>query len=176
MRHQWVAILAALVLAAPPSGALAQEKSQGACAAGSAAVPGELAGWNTQSPLSAARDVSELSRATLRVGNAAAVTLSAGSDVRYLASPEKPGGAEGYGGLFALTVDQAGTYRVALGSAAWVDVLRGTQAVTSVAHSHGPECSGVRKMVDFQLTPGHYTLQIAANGEPTLRLMLVRLP
>jgi homogentisate 1,2-dioxygenase len=65
---------------------------------------------------------------------------------------------------------------VALGSGAWIDVLKGKAAMASVAHGHGPDCSGIRKMVDFRLSPGRYTLQIAANGEQTLPLMIARLP
>ncbi len=65
---------------------------------------------------------------------------------------------------------------MALGSGAWIDILKGGKAVASTAHGHGPDCTGIRKMVDFPLTPGRYTLQIAANGEAALPLLVARLP
>ncbi|ABE63535.1 hypothetical protein Nham_2757 [Nitrobacter hamburgensis X14] len=68
-----------------------------------------------------------------------------------------------------IDVREAGTYRVALDSAAWIDLVRGRQAVISIAHGHGPACTGIRKIVDFPLAPGLYTLQIAANGQPQRR-------
>lgn len=93
-------------------------------------------------------------------------------EVRYVTRPEKPGGS----GLYAFTVTEAGTYRIALGSGAWIDVLKDGQAITSTAHGHGPDCTDVRKMVDFPLQPGRHVLQIAASGSPSLRLLLARLP
>jgi hypothetical protein len=57
-----------------------------------------------------------------------------------------------------------------------VDVIREGAAVPSVAHGHGPACTGIRKMVDFDLASGAYTLQLAGNASATLPLMLVRLP
>ncbi|WP_084465566.1 hypothetical protein [Sphingobium quisquiliarum] len=46
----------------------------------------------------------------------------------------------------------------------------------SVAHGHGPNCSGIRKMVDYSLHPGRYTLQIAANSEERLTLLVTPSP
>jgi hypothetical protein len=102
--------------------------------------------------------------------------LRSTSEVDYLSRPEKPGGSVSYGGMFSFTVGKQGTYRLALGSATWVDVLRGKKAIVSVSHGQGPECSGIRKMVDFLLAPGHYSLQISANGAPSLPLMIAKLP
>ena len=70
----------------------------------------------------------------------------------------------------------AGTYRVALSSGAWIDLVRDGEPVASTAHGHGPNCTGVRKMVDFPLTPGRYTLQLGANGEAEMRVLVARLP
>lgn len=75
-----------------------------------------------------------------------------------------------------IDVHEAGTYRVALDSAAWIDLVRGNQAVKSIAHGRGPDCTGIRKMVDYPLTPGSYTLQISANGQPQMTALLARLP
>lgn len=174
MGHGLAAALVGMALVAPLPDARAQDVRS--CRAGPAALPPELAGWASPRRATAAGHASDLRSATLVVGSAANAALKPTSEVRYLSRPEKPGGSVSYGGLFAFTVDRAGLYRVALGSGAWVDVLKGRAAVASSAHGHGPDCSGIRKMVDFPLTPGRYTLQIAANGEPELPLMVARLP
>ena len=79
-------------------------------------------------------------------------------------------------GLVRLDVAEAGTYRVAMGSAGWLDLVRSGEVAVSIAHGRGPDCTGIRKLVDFQLTPGRYTLQIAANGEPQTTVLVARLP
>lgn len=175
MRHGLAAALVGIVLIAPLSGTRAQQDGQ-SCAPGSATLSAELAGWSSRRPIVAAGEASGLRAATLEIDSAADATLKSTADVRYVTRPEKPGGSVSYGGLFNFTIDRAGTYRIALGSGAWIDVLKGQAPITSTAHSHGPDCSGIRKMVDFPLTPGRYTLQIAANGEPALSLMIARLP
>lgn len=168
-------ILAVVLMLGLPAPALAQAE-HAACAPGDAALPTELAGWATRQPLTAATQASAVQGAKLDIDRGIDAALSPTREVRYAVRPEKPGGSVSYGGLFSVTVDQPGTYRVALGSAAWIDMLKGDQVITSTAHGHGPECSGVRKMVDFSLTPGRYTVQIAASGEATLPLMVARLP
>ncbi|KQX25910.1 homogentisate 1,2-dioxygenase [Sphingomonas sp. Root50] len=138
--------------------------------------PAEMAGWTGRTPLVAASDAGQLSMATLAIGRGVDAALSPTADMRYVVRPEKPGGSVSHGGLFGFTIAAAGTYRIAIGSGAWIDVLREGKAVESTAHGHGPACSGIRKMVDFTLRPGRYVLQIAANGSPTLPLLLTRLP
>jgi hypothetical protein len=153
----------------------AQEAAAPACAA-PVAPTGELAPWTTPSQLQAAANEAGMSRARLPVGRAARLTLLQTPEVRYRLRPEKPGGSVSYGGLVQIDVPEAGAYRLALDSAAWIDLVRGEQAVKSTAHGHGPHCTGIRKMVDFPLAPGTYTLQIAANGQPQMTVLVARLP
>jgi hypothetical protein len=141
------------------------------------ALPVELAGWDSaHGTVEAAVDAEALKAATLPTGHRIDAALKPTSDVRYIARPEKPGGSVSYGGMFNFRAETDGTYRVALGSAAWIDVLNGETAVVSTAHGHGPVCSGIRKIVDFPLKAGPYTLQIAANGKSTAQVMVARLP
>lgn len=132
-----------------------------------APVRPELAGWSQRSPVTAA---------TLVPGKAVDAALLKSTDVRYPVAPQKSGTAATYGGVFGFTVTAPGTYRVALDQGAWIDVLAGGKPVTATAHGHGPDCSGVRKMVDFPLTAGPHVLQIAANATPAIAVMIVRLP
>ena len=174
MRRNLALLLAStwLALSAPVSA----QSGQTTCTPGASTLPTELAGWAARRPLPAATQASRVRGAALVIGQGVNATLAPTPNVRYVVRPEKPGGSVSFGGLFAFTVQQAGTYRVALGSGAWIDVLKNGKAVTSTAHGHGPDCTGIRKMVDFPLTPGRYTLQIAANGEAALPLLVARLP
>lgn len=139
-----------------------------------APLPGELAAWAR--PIVLEAGVAAQIAPGLAIGQAANLTLKSTPQVRYALRPEKPGGSASFGGLIALNVAEGGTYRVAISSGAWIDLVQGGKAVTSIAHGHGPDCSGVRKMVDFPLTPGNYTLQLGANGAPQMTVLVVRLP
>ena len=112
----------------------------------------------------------------LPLGARAEVTLSDDAGVRYVVKPEKPAAPGTKGGLLSFKVTRAGTYRVALGTAAWIDLLAGTRPVASVAHDHGPTCSGIRKMVDFELAPGAYVLQVSGSGVGTTGVLVTPLP
>ena len=168
--------LATLALAVLPAAPLmAQDMAPATCPA--PVVPtGALAPWADPVPLAAANSTARSGRARLAIGQAARVALLQTPAVRYPLRPEKPGGSVSFGGLVRIDVREAGTYRVALDSAAWIDLVREGQAVSSSAHGHGPDCTGIRKMVDFPLTPGRYTLQIAASGVPQATVLVAHLP
>lgn len=167
-------LLAATLFAVPASAQM--DHDQPHCAA-LAELPAPLASWRTPSALQAAVDrKGAAARAMLTPGQAVTAALRNTPDVAYSVRPAKPGGSVSYGGLASFTVKEAGTWRVALGSGAWVDVVKDGKTAVSVAHGHGPDCSGIRKMVDYSLQPGRYTLQIAANGEDKLTLLVTRLP
>ncbi|WP_156360138.1 homogentisate 1,2-dioxygenase [Sphingomonas sp. Leaf10] len=136
--------------------------------------PAELAGWNDRDKVTAGADGG---RATLLTpGTAVTGTLLPTADLRHVATPEKAGPVDSRGGLFAFTVATPGRYRVALGSAAWIDILTDGKPVASIGHSHGPACSGIRKMVDFQLGRGRHLVQIAGSRDRAVALMVARLP
>jgi len=160
------------------SAAFADEPAMAPAAACTAPVAptGELAPWSSPTALNAAGDDAGLRAANLPVAQAAKVTLLSTPQVKYPLRPEKPGGSVSYGGLVGVDIAQAGTYRVALSSGAWIDLVKQGKAATSVAHGHGPDCTGVRKMVDFALTPGRHTLQLGANGDAQITVLVARLP
>lgn len=166
--------LTALIAAVWLPSAHAQEAAP-VCAATAAPV-GVLAPWATPVDMQAEGSADGLTRATLAIGQAARLHLRPTPEVRYKLQPEKPGGSVSHGGLIGVEVVQAGTYRIALGSPAWIDLVGDAGAVESIAHGHGPACTGIRKMVDFALRPGRYVVQISANGEPQTSLLIVRLP
>ncbi|KQS04257.1 hypothetical protein ASG11_08335 [Sphingomonas sp. Leaf357] len=73
----------------------------------------------------------------------------------------------------SFTVAKAGVYQVGLASGAWVDVVSGGTALASAGHGHGPNCTGLRKIVDFKLASGRYTLQLSGIKTPTIKVMIV---
>lgn len=172
-----IRVLSAALLAAVAVAQTATAQStQANCPADAKPLPAPLAGWSAKTPLTAAVDTAGLAAAMLDAGKAVDLALRPTPNMRYALRPERPGGSVSHGGMVAFTVPAAGTYRVALGSAAWIDLVADGKALQSVAHGHGPACSGIRKMVDFALAPGNYTLQIAGNGSPEVAVMIARLP
>jgi hypothetical protein len=167
------------VLCLPAAIGLAQEmpaKSAASCAAMDKTLSPDLAAWTAQTPLAAATSAASLGKAALTPGKAVTADLPQTPQVRFVTQPEKPGGAVSHGGMFELKIDKAGTYVVALGSGAWIDVLKDGKPLVSTAHSHGPDCSTLRKMVDFPLEPGRYVLQVSANADAKLPILLARRP
>ncbi len=150
--------------------------TQAACSATPVALPAELAPWTAAGPLAAAASVEALGAARLTVGEARDLALGQTGQVQYALRPERPGGSVSHGGMAQFTVARAGIYRVALGNAAWLDVVADGKSLASVAHGHGPDCSGIRKMVDFQLAPGDYVLQVAGSGTPEVRVLVANVP
>jgi hypothetical protein len=168
--------MAGLALAPAASADEAPPAAPGACAATDAELPAPLAAWPHKVELVAATTPAGLGAASIAAGQAAHVALHGTREVTYASQPAKPGGSVAHGGLIQIVVDQPGTYRVALSSGAWIDLVRDGQAVASTAHGHGPACSTIRKMVDFPLQPGAYVLQISANAEPAISVLATKVP
>ncbi len=156
-------VIAGAVSAALASPASAQVAPKAACTAIDAALPSDLAAWQGRGTPAKTR---------LNVGRAATVALRPVATVRYATPPEKPGAAGSFGGATSFDVHRAGTYRVSLSEGAWIDVVRGEKAVASTAHGHGPECSSIRKIVTFPLTPGRYTLQFSDSPKPAIAVLV----
>lgn len=76
--------------------------------------------------------------------------------------------------LLILVIVEAGTYGVAIDQGAWIDVAREGATLTSNGHGHGPACSSIRKIVDFQLRPGRYTITLGRTQAPSVRLLVIR--
>ena len=166
----FLAVLALIGASASAQMPPMQEGAAVSCAV-PAALPDALAGWNEAAPLQAAGSIKEAGKAELTPGKASLVSLLPTPRVVYALRPEKPGGSVSFGGLAAFTVDQPGIWRVALSSGAWIDVVKGGAASTSIAHGHGPDCSGIRKIVWFDLPAGRHVVQIAGARDDSIRIM-----
>lgn len=167
-----------LALASP---AFAQQgemptKPAASCAAMDASLPTELADWNGKAAISTAPSAEHLMHVPLTLGKGYEANLLNTPKVAMPVQPEKPGGSVAFAGLFSFTVPQAGNYEVALGAAAWIDVLEDGKAVTPASFGHGPECTSIRKIVVFPLKAGVHALQISANADAKLKLMVAKKP
>jgi hypothetical protein len=165
-------LAAALMLALP---AHAQQPAP-ACAAMDAKLPAEFAGWNDKAALASASGAADIAKATVTPGKGYEADLLKTPQIAYPVQPEKPGGSVSHGGLFEFTVPAAGAYTVALSAAAWIDVIENGKAIQPSSFGHGPECTSIRKMVVFPLQAGKHVLQVSANAEPKLTLMVAKKP
>lgn len=100
-----------------------------------------------------------------------ALTLHRAESLRYGVAPERAPDVHKFGGMVPIEVKTPGRLTVALDAGAWIDLVRDGARVKSVGHGHGPACSGVRKMVDFDVTPGRYVLQISSAPTQSIHAM-----
>ncbi|HOY79997.1 MAG TPA: hypothetical protein PLN33_19450 [Hyphomonadaceae bacterium] len=172
-----IALSSAMALAAP---AFAQQpnmaaKPEAVCTA-EAKPPAGFEDWNGKAAITTATSAEHVAHASLALGKGYDATLLNTPKVAMPVQPEKPGGSVAHAGLFSFTVETAGSYTVALGTAAWIDVLEDGKSLEPTKFGHGPECTGIRKMVVFPMKPGVHTLQVSANAAPTLKLMVAKAP
>lgn len=80
------------------------------------------------------------------------------------------------GASHALHIGEAGRYGIAADGKVWIDVIAGGASAPSVEHGHGPACSGIRKIVWFDLAGGTHQLALSKAAAATVRLLLVRAP
>ncbi|MFV3127644.1 hypothetical protein [Niveispirillum sp. KHB5.9] len=139
-----------------------------------AAPPAELAAWAAPVPDGLSAGASVDAAPVIAPGKAVELALRPEGGVKLAATPGKVGTGTSFAGLFSLTVDRPGTWRVALGKAAWIDLVKDGAAIASTAHGHGPACTGIRKIVDFDLKPGRYLIQLSAS--PADRMTALVLP
>ena len=161
--------IAALLLLTPPAAARAQMAmhDDAPCAAThTAALPPELKGFNDHGPVIA-------TGATIAPDDPLLLQLAPQTGAP---PPGHPPIVNPFAGVISLQVDTQGTYRVALSAAAWIEVARGGRTIASVAHTPGPHCSGIRKVVDFALESGRYEVRLSNSPVERLRLMVARKP
>lgn len=140
-----------------------------------AVLPPELSAWKSLSYVGSAHNAKELSNATLTLNTASVVGLLPTPKIEYAARPMNEGGSVSFGGMFQITLKEKGLYRVVLANASWIEMVKDGKSVQSVAHAQGSKESGIRKMVDYPLDEGTYTLQLSAGADTTSALMVTRL-
>lgn len=100
-----------------------------------------------------------------------ALPLHKFESLRYGIAPERKPDAYKFGGMIPIDVKKPGRLVVALDAGAWIDLVRDGAVVKSLTHGHGPACSGIRKMVEFDVTQGRYQLQIVNAPTASIHAM-----
>jgi hypothetical protein len=126
-------------------------------------------------PIAAARTLGGEPHPALTLAEPAHLALVEARKLILISPPGKPVGEADKGGLVRLHIAMSGTYRIALGGKAWIDVVAKGRSLESVAHSHGAPCSGIAKQVDFTLAPGDYTIQLTEAQTDTLDMLVTLL-
>jgi hypothetical protein len=140
------------------------------------ALPPELAAWASPTPLAAATKPADLAKAVVTIGSRTDLALAPTPKVSFATAPNKAPAETTSSGMASFTVAAAGTYRIALGTSAWINVAKDGAFQKSVAHTHQFGCAGIRKMVDFTLTPGAYVLQIEGGRDAAAGVLITKLP
>lgn len=114
--------------------------------------------------------VPALAEVPLDPGQAATVRLSLQRDLVYPVAPPLTQPPANHGAILGIDIDEPGRYHVALGARGWIEMVRDGKPVPAAGHGHGAPGSGIAKIVDFDLVPGHYlvTLSGMAEGEASI--------
>ena len=147
--------------------ALALPAARPALAAEECILPPGLSAWPSPARLAGDRG------ALLAGGGALEVQLVPQAEVAILLEPrgEEPEGSTA--ATLPLRIEHGGTYRITLDQPAWIDVVGNGTALVSTGHGHAPDCSGIRKFVDFEIGPGDYEIQLSGASITSLLLMIV---
>lgn len=176
MRFRVAALMLAVsvalpTLAAPAKKAPAKVES---CPA-KPALPAELADWSrnisakTIYGYGEPRDIGWPALGAARTE----LSLHKAESLRYWVAPEREPDVFKFGGMVPIDVKKPGRLIVALDGGAWIDLVRDGHVVKSVTHGHGPACSGIRKMVEFDVEQGRYLLQIVNAPTDKIHAMAV---
>lgn len=171
MRRPFVSFLGTMAVSAlsiAPAFAAACEKV--------AAPPAALAGWATAPTRAEAAANAKSPLFMLKPGLPTALSLHPMAEVKYPHSPERSAEPGNFGGFVIFAAEEAGIYRVALGDAAWIDVIGNGATLTATTYGHGPDCTGIRKTVDFALQPGTHILQLVGSAKAEVKAMVAKLP
>lgn len=80
-----------------------------------------------------------------------------------------------HGGTSAreIHLTRTGRYAILADQGVWIDILAAGRPLASTGHEHGPACSGIGKIVWFNLASGPATIRLSKAKAPQIRIMLV---
>ena len=144
------------------------------CAAVRPALPIGFESWSTRVALDAG--AATRNAPVIAVGRAAELRLVPLDRLAPATPPSRDLNSGSNAGMALFQVMRPGTYRIALGAPAWIEVVRGGRALPSAAQGHGPACSGIRKIVDYRLASGRYVLQLTGAATNSLPVLIAPAP
>ncbi|PZA13573.1 hypothetical protein DNX69_04225 [Rhodopseudomonas palustris] len=102
------------------------------------------------------------------------LSLKPAADASLPKPPERSSAPGRFAGFIRIKqVSEAGTYTVALSTAAWVDAVQGDQPLKPSGFRGATNCDGVRKLVRYQLSAGELLLQISGVSAETIALTIM---
>jgi len=125
--------------------------------------------------LASGRDAA--SAPSLEVERLYELTLAQHEEVQLPVADRRAHGAgTGFSGLVRLEIPAAGSYRVSVGSQMWVDLVSGSMLIgpSDFAGQHG--CDAPHKIVQFDLQPGTFILQMSGAASDHVRVTVTRAP
>lgn len=137
--------------------------------AANAMAPSEFAAWSQQ--MSVASGTEAGGGAVIQPGKAVRASLHPAEHFKLVPAPKVIGPN---GVTLTVAVSTPGMYRVALGTRAWVDLICDGKVMQSTVDRHGPRCMNIRKMIDFLLFPGTYTLQLSGSEAVSIAVLAAR--
>lgn len=99
-------------------------------------------------------------RSALATGSSALLELRSARDVTLAVTRDRKPKLDTSAGLTALDVPKAGKLDVILSSATYVDLVRDGRMLKSTGHTDLQSCTGLRKLVTFDVVPGRYIVQL----------------
>lgn len=174
MRFRIIAVLLASAALPAAANAAPAAKRAASCPA-VPPLPPELADWTRDA---ASKTIyahgPDLAADWLPLGAARTqLPLHRFESLRYSVAPQRKPDVHRFGGMMPIVVDRPGRLVVALDAGAWIDLITDGAALKAAAQGHGPACSGIRKMVEFDVSPGRYLLQIVNAPTASIHAMAV---
>src|SRR5215472_11489238 len=95
-------------------------------------------------------------------------------DAKLPIAPERsPKSQDTFAGSIQIAAPvKAGTYKITLSSAGWIDVVQDGHRVRSTAATGATGCEGVRKSVKFELAASPFTVQLTGIEANTIGLVI----
>ncbi len=165
------AVCAALLLALPAAPAAAQMAQPVCREVSDANLPADLVAWGRAAQPVAAAASGDGPLVPAGVG--LAVRLHPAADVTFRDPPgQARTPADPHAGILRVEVPREGVWRFSASTGVWVDLIGPAGMVQSTAFGALAPCTSIRKVVEFPLAAGSYTMQLSGNPGPEVRIML----
>lgn len=139
-----------------------------------APLVGNLALWNKPLAVKASQTIVNLKQTNpIPIAQTVEATLFPARSVEFLVSPQERGGSVSFAGTLKFDITKKSTYRIITNGRPWVEIVQNNKIIDSIKHQHGDKCWGMEKVLDFPLTPGHYVIELTANGKETIKFIII---
>jgi hypothetical protein len=132
--------------------------------------------WQNAATTISATTTSDAANPVIEPGQAVMLQLHPDHEVGFVTLPSGQGEESSFAGLATLRITTAGRYLVGVSEPAWIDIADHGLPVATVAFGPGPQCSGIRKGVSFDLPAGMLILELSGNLTDRIGVTLIPTP